>query len=282
MRWKCWGLLGLMTLFHGTALAEPVTLTLSNQLVARAEYRQGERDKPAVILMHGFLQTHAFPTVSRLIESLAGEGYTVLAPNLTLGITHRSQSVACEAINHHTVADGVAELRQWVQWLKARHGARIVLGGHSLGNIYNLHYVLSQGSPQPVKLIGISIMEGSLKAGEPARAGLVSKLRARARADSRAVMEEQFSFCQKFRSTSGSLLSYMEWGPHRILDAINRASVPVTMIMGSQDDRLGRDWLDRLKKTRARVVIIQGANHFMDGEHEFDLMDRFLEELKGV
>lgn len=75
------------------------------------------------------------------------------------------------------------------------------------------------------------------------------------------------------------MLSYAEWGPDRILSAIDRVKVPVTMIMGSQDDRLGEDWISRLKKSRARVVIIEGANHFMDGEHEFDLMDRFLAEI---
>jgi hypothetical protein len=55
-------LLFLVICAVGLARAEPVTLTLPNHLVALAEYRKGADDMPAVILLHGFLQTHEFPT----------------------------------------------------------------------------------------------------------------------------------------------------------------------------------------------------------------------------
>ena len=51
--------------------------------------------------------------------------------------------------------------------------------------------------------------------------------------------------------------------------------------MGSRDDRLGPDWIDNLKKTKAKVLVIEGANHFMDGDFEFDLLDNVLLELKA-
>jgi pimeloyl-ACP methyl ester carboxylesterase len=263
------------------ARGEPVELTLANQVVAKAEFHMGDPDKPAVILLHGFLQTHHFPTIHRLVEALSGEGYTVLAPTLTLGVSHRSQSIACEAIHTHAVAGGVEEINAWVKWLKNRKVKRIILGGHSLGNIYNLAYLAKYPDGQVVKFIGISIIEGQLKAGEHARAGMVKKLRKSVGMGDRRIVEDQFSFCQKFRSTPESLLSYMEWGPDKILTAVQKSPVPVTMIMGSRDDRLGKDWLDRLKKTRAKVIVIDGANHFMDGQYEFDLVDLFLSELKA-
>lgn len=261
--------------------AEMVEMTLPNNLVVRADFRQGNPGKPAVILLHGYLQTHTFPTISRLIDSLTGEGYTVLAPTLSLGVTHRSQSLACEAIHTHTVTDGAAELNAWVKWLKAMKPREIVLAGHSLGNIYNLAYLSNHPDKNVGRFIGISIVEGRLKAGEPARAGLVRKLRARVRNGDKDILKEQFSFCQQFSSTPQSLLSYMEWGPDRILAALGKTRIPVTMIMGSKDDRLGADWLSRLKKTRARVIILDGANHFMDGQHEFDLLDQFLMALSN-
>lgn len=262
--------------------AEIVALTLPSKLVAKAEFRQGEPHKPAVILLHGFLQTHTFPTIDRLTESLAGEGYTVLAPTLSLGVPHRGQSMACEAIHTHTVAGGVAEIDAWVKWLKTKKMKEIILGGHSLGNVYYLDYLNSRPDRLVSKFIGISILEGSLKAGEDARPGLISKLRDKVRGGGKEIMEDQFSFCQKFCSTPDSLLSYLEWGPDKILAAIDKPRIPVTMIMGGKDDRLGKDWLGRLKKTRAKVILIEGANHFMDGQHEFDLMDHFLAELKAA
>lgn len=261
------------------AQAQTVELSLPNKVVVKAEYRPGDPAKPAVVLVHGFLQTHQFPTINRLTEAMSGEGYTVLAPTLSLGVTHRSQSLACEAIHTHTVAQGVEELNAWVKWLRARNVKKIVLAGHSLGNVYNLAYLASYPDDHVSKFIGISIVEGRLKAGETARSGLVQTLRKQARARDKQVVTEQFSYCQKFRATPDSLLSYMEWGPDRFLNAIQKTRLPVTMIMGSRDDRLGDNWLERLKKTRAKVIIIEGANHFMDGQHEFDLVDHFLSEL---
>ena len=91
-----------------------------------------------------------------------------------------------------------------------------------------------------------------------------------------------FSFCQKFRSTPESIESYLDWGPEKLLAAIRKTKVPATMIMGSKDDRLGPDWTSHLQKTRAKVIILEGANHFMDGQFEFDLLEKVLLELKGI
>ena len=62
-------------------------------ITAEADYWPGEADKPAVLILHGFLQTREFPTVRRLAEALADEGYSVLTPSLTLGLNRRRQSL---------------------------------------------------------------------------------------------------------------------------------------------------------------------------------------------
>ena len=49
--------------------AKPVEPTLSGKLVAEADYRKGDAGKPAVILLHGFLQTHALKHVGREIDA---------------------------------------------------------------------------------------------------------------------------------------------------------------------------------------------------------------------
>ncbi|HNQ03487.1 MAG TPA: alpha/beta fold hydrolase [Thiobacillaceae bacterium] len=277
-----WSLALLLGLAGLSARAETMELTLPNHGVLQADFRPGTPGKPVVLLVHGFLQTHAYPTLHRLADSLAGEGYTVLAPTLSLGIPRRAQSLACEAIHTHALGDGVAELRAWVAWLKARRFANIVLAGHSMGNLYTLSYMTQRPDAAISRLIGISIVEGSLKIGEAARPALLRRLRAQAAGPDRRLVKEQFSFCKEYRAPAADLLSYAEWGPDRILAAIDQVKVPVSMIMGSQDDRLGKDWLARLKRSHARVRIIEGANHFMDGPHEFDLMDLVLAELKDA
>jgi hypothetical protein len=37
-----------------------------------------------------------------------------------------------------------------------------------------------------------------------------------------------------------------------------------------------------LRQTKAKVRVIEGANHFMDGDFEFDLLDTVLLELKAL
>lgn len=270
----------LALLLAGVAWAEPMTLKLAPNIVAKAEYRKGQPGKPAALLLHGFLQTHEFSTIHRLTEGLAGEGYTVLAPTLSLGVTHRRQSLACEAIHTHTLEDDLAEIAAWLKWLGQRHKGPIVLVGHSLGSMELLAYVQKPVSGQVKRLVGISIMEGRYREDEAQSRQLQAELADRIRRGEHKPVMRRFSYCQNYLATPRSLLSYLEWTPERMLKAIDRAKVPVSFIMGSKDDRLGPGWIDGLARTSARLRVIEGANHFMDGEHEFDLLDGLIEEMK--
>ena len=263
------------------ALADSVELVLPNKLTAKAEYRRGEIGKPTVLLIHGFLQTHEFPTIHRLTEGLASAGYSVLAPTLTLGVTYRKQSLPCEAIHTHNMADGAKEIAAWVAWLKSRKVTSVVLVGHSFGSVETLAYLSARPDPLVRKLIGISAVEGRLKVDGAERDALIKHTRMLVKTQQKKLLTKQFSFCQKYLSTPESLLSYLEWTPQRIVSEASRFSIPVAFIMGSRDDRLGPDWIDNLKKTKAKVLVIEGANHFMDGDFEFDLLDNVLLELKA-
>jgi pimeloyl-ACP methyl ester carboxylesterase len=285
--WTCegkrmtkWLLIGIY-LLSAPVWADIVELTLPGNLVALAEYRTGETEKPAVILLHGFMQTHEFPLIHRLTDNLNSAGYTVLAPTLTLGISHRKQSLACEAIHTHTQEDAINELDAWVKWLRARKVHSVVLLGHSFGSMQALAYMVERRDPAIKKLIGVSIIEGRMKMPGPENDKLMSEIRAMAAAGGHQTLTRPFSFCQKFRATPQSLLSYLRWNPEKIAREIDRSRLPITFIMGGQDDRLGPGWIDKLAKTRAKVQIIKGANHFMDGEYEFDLNDLVIAELKA-
>ena len=108
---------------------------------ASAEYLPGQRDKPAVLLLHGFLQTRAFPTVATLARGLHDAGYSVLSPTLSLGIPNREKSLACEAVHTHSLNDDVMEITRWVTWLKSQGHRSIVLVGHSFGSMQLLAYL---------------------------------------------------------------------------------------------------------------------------------------------
>src|SRR5512143_4272871 len=125
----------LISVFPVAANASIVQQEMRPGIPANAEYLIGERSKPAVLLLHGFLQTRAFPTVATLARGLQDAGYSVLSPTLSLGIPNRTQSLACEAVHRHSLDADVAEISRWVGWLKAHGHHAIVLVGHSFGSL---------------------------------------------------------------------------------------------------------------------------------------------------
>lgn len=265
-----------------SASAERVTLNFQNGLAGYAEYRQGDAAKPAVLLLHGFLQTHEFPTIFRLADGLSQAGYTVLAPTLTLGVTHRRQSLPCEAIHTHSLGDGIREVEAWVKWLKTRHAGNIVVLGHSLGSLTLLAYLHKGADPAVSRFIGVSIMEGRVHTDPKEHDRAVEELKRVIREGRREPITQPYSFCKSLNIAPRALLSYIEWTPARVMQVSREQARRTVYIMGSRDDRLGPGWIERLARTGVRVRMIDGANHFMDGSHEFDLLDNVVEELKAA
>src|SRR3569832_1138568 len=113
----------LMSVFPVAAHAAIVQQEMRPGIPANAEYLIGQRSKPAVLMLHGILQTREFPTVATLARGLQDAGYTVLLPTLSLNIPNRMQSLACEAVHNHSMEDDVAEIVRWVGWLMS-HGHR--------------------------------------------------------------------------------------------------------------------------------------------------------------
>ncbi len=264
------------------ARAERVSMTMRPDLTAIAEYRAGRADKPVILILHGFLQTADSPVIFSLTEGLAGEGYGVLAPTMTLGVTHRRTSLACEAIHTHTLNDDIIEIDRWVQWLKRRHNRPIVLIGHSLGSVTLLAY-LDRYADTPVrKTIGVSIMEGRLTGNPKDQEKKILDLKQRIRNGQREPVRQPYSFCSTFNAIPESLLSYLEWSPARVMALSRKHKSRLIYIMGGRDDRLGPGWVEGLVKTGVTVRIIPGANHFMDGEYEFDLLESVIGELKDL
>ncbi|HEY0663921.1 MAG TPA: alpha/beta hydrolase [Thiobacillaceae bacterium] len=268
-----------------SALAAPV-LAANAQLEVRpgigasAEYLAGQPDKPAVLLLHGFLQTRAFPTVVTLARGLHDAGYSVLSPTLTLGIPNRRTSLPCEAVHVHSLDDDVEEIAQWVAWLKSQGHRSIVLIGHSFGSMQLLAYLTAQPDPAVRAFIGTSLVEAQI--GTAPRAPLIAKLERLVQQKQRTLVTQSLSFCTNYLSTPQELLSYVRWDQPRTRAALKRVPVGTRLIMGDADEMLGRNWIRSLQDVQAPMVVIRGGNHFMDGEHEFDLLEHTLGFLERI
>jgi pimeloyl-ACP methyl ester carboxylesterase len=273
------GLLILLSWATASVNAEQVTLQMPSGIGANAEYLQGEPGRPTILMLHGFLQTHSFHTIHQLSQGLHDEGYTVLSPTLTLGIPYRRQSLACEAIHTHQLADIHAEIGAWMDWLENRQQRDIVFIGHSTGSVNLLSYLSNHPDARVKKLIGISIVEGRLELDANAQQALQQQLLARINNGDKQPIKQNYSYCRPITATPASLYSYMVWTPQRILATIQQLSTPQAYLMGSMDDRLGPGWIPQLSATGRSVTVIDGANHFMDGEFEFALQDAVLEQL---
>lgn len=269
------GLVTLSTQIH----AEDVSLIMPNGQAAPAVYLEGNAQLPSVLLLHGFLQTHNFHTIHQLTEGLNGEGYTVLAPTLSLNVPLRAKSLACEAIHTHRVEDAWGELDSWIEWLHEKHAQPVVVLGHSTGSMELVSYMAERPNPLVKQLIGVSIIEGRMQ-HDPERSGeVLAELREMLDSGEDSLVERTFSYCKPLRAKVSSLVSYLSWTPDRLLQAIDAIQVPQFYIMGGLDERLGEDWIERLKATGKPVKVIDGANHFIDGEYEFELLELVLDAL---
>ncbi|HET9463578.1 MAG TPA: DUF1749 domain-containing protein, partial [Thiobacillus sp.] len=86
-------------------------------------------------------------------------------------------------------------------------------------------------------------------------------------------------YCRKYLSTPEALLSYVRWDQPHTLSVLKQSPVNMKLIMGDADDMLGHGWLKALKHIQTPLVTVKNANHFMDGAHEFDLLDHTLKSM---
>ncbi len=267
-------LLLLMPLLAPAAESELVRERMPDGRTALATWYPGDNDKPPVLILHGFLQTREFPTVARLGESLAEEGYPVLLPTLTLGVDARRKSLPCEAVHLHSMDQDAEEVAHWVQWLHQRTGKPVSVIGHSAGSTTLL--AMSQAHPElPVKrMILISLLyfkPGEASAGETAQGAGDGKLR-----------EYRIAFCKRYPSTPEAFASYRTWDAQRTLQALAASPWPVSVILGGADDRVTAAWRARLKASPAQLRVVEDAGHFFDTQYEFDLLDEVMDLLGGA
>ena len=262
------------------AHSEFITQKQSNGVNATAQWLAGDEEQKVVLILHGFLQTRDFFTVRRLGDALNELGYNVLLPSLSLGIDNRQQSLACEAIHTHSLDQDVDEIGNWVDWLHQTTGKKITLIGHSAGSLELLAYLSGDPSPPVDQAILISLI--AFAQGPIAKENEAERQRAleESARDGNELSNYRLAYCDRYTTTPGNYLSYMAWNGNKTLENLNNLAVVPTIVLGSEDRRLGDEWLPLLRQTGAEVVQIPGAGHFFDHEYEFDLMDGIVELLE--
>lgn len=282
-RYRALSILALLTITQlaAPAQAEIVTLELSSGISARADFRSGDPALPPVLVMHGFMSTHSFNTIRGIVDALADNGYTVLAPTLSLGINQRQQGLNCEAVHTHTMQQDIQEISEWLEWLQAKTGKDIVVVGHSTGSLQLavLAATLKPSNIQRVVLTAPSHFEGDAVAAAKEHA---REFTPPAQGSGDAELGSySLGYCKgNFVSTYPVYHSYQVWSGEKTLEALRAIEIPVAVIMGQNDDRFGSDWLQAIRQSGVAVSEIQGANHFFDSPYEFDFHDALLQALK--
>ena len=262
---------------HGTV----VEARLPSGKAASADYHAGKKDRPAVLILHGFLQTRSFSTIASTMGELSEAGYTVMAPTLSLGISGRNKSLPCEAVHLHTLGEDAAEIVFWVRWLTRKGHSHVILVGHSFGNVQLLDSLGRAPMPAVKQLLMISLVDVEAKQSAQQRARLMRDLRERVARGDRSLVEVEFGHCKKYVSPPAALLSYLEISRSGILESLVKSPVPTSVIMGGKDDRMGSEWVEKLSSRGISVQTIPGASHFFDSQYEFDLQDAVLKALPG-
>ena len=282
MRWLVYSGMALYGL-SGLGFAAEISQRLPSGLVAHADYRQGQTGKPAVLVLHGFLTTQNFSIIRTIVSELHEQGFTVLAPTLTLGIDDRRGGLACEAIHTHTMESDLAELAWWAEWLVESHPGPLALVGHSSGSLQLIAYAASR----PDTPLATVVATSPIHFGQDYSAELVnqqiSSARQRIAKSPPGLDRYSLTFCdQRYVATPQSYLSYAAWDRERVLEAVGRIEVPVRIVLGSADPRATQGWLHGLSEAGAEVTVLAGASHFFDATHEFELLDIIQDALQRI
>ena len=273
-----------LTLFTNIAHSEEATINIQvkSNITATATYSDGEKTKPVVLLIHGFLGTREHATLKNLNTAIQDEGYSTLAPTLSLGIDKRKQSLACEAIHTHTMDNDVAEINHWIQWLIKKGHKQIVLLGHSFGSLNMLVYLKQHQTPEITYAIATSLIDIEHAIGKQSVKNQLKEAHQQIKTNNKSLNEYKISYCKKFISTAETFVSYAKWDKNNILSLLKFIKKPVNIIMGENDQRMDKNWPNLLGKQGIKVDIINGANHFFSDEFEFELHDQVINTLNNI
>ena len=275
-RWAVYGWLHLwLVLSPFPLLAETIELTGPTGLTLTAEFAPGKPSLPPILILHGFLQTHHFPTVRQLADSLADSDYPVLTPTLSLGLDRRNTSLPCEAIHAHSMQQDAEEVAHWVDWLQRRYQRKPVLIGHSAGSVTLLAYLSTNPAPPVQRAILLTLAHFGSRTDfcyETPEDG--ARAAAALAAGATDLQPYALAYCRRYVAAPADYLSYFEWNRQRVSETLSQIRVPLTVILGDNDARIDDLWIRELADSGIELRMIPGASHFFDRQYELELLDQ--------
>jgi pimeloyl-ACP methyl ester carboxylesterase len=260
--------------------ASEIEEVLPNGMLAVAEYSQGDTNKPAILLLHGFLTVHTFNLISNIASEMADNHYSILAPTLTLGISKRKSTLDCSALHLHNMESDLGEIEWWVNWLIKKGHKKIILMGHSSGSVELVNYINQYKHPEVVKFIGLSI----IPLGDKNNSHFVISVRKATRllaSKNNDIQTFTLGYCiDNYSAPATEFMSYGEWNSDRILKTLRSIKIHKKIIMGSDDIPVYPDWIKDLGNTGSTIEVIKGADHFFGNGTEFELYDSISQGLK--
>lgn len=270
-------LLGLTNLSSAQTVSQKIE---DLNIFAEAEYMKGEPQKPAILLLHGFLTTNKFHTITSISNALNDEGYTTLSPTLTLDIANRQNNVKCSSIHTHSLEKDITEIHDWRNWLKQQGHNKVIVLGHSSGSSQLLEYLSRYPESDITGAIFTSLfyLNGEEVGSNEAD---INKAKAQREQKQNSLYNYSLLFCaNNYLSTAEGFLSYVKHDREYVLNQLKTLQLPNYTIIGSADKRLikiGGRWNQELESTKTNLVLIDGANHFFSSEHEFDLQEKLID-----
>ncbi|MDH5484402.1 MAG: alpha/beta hydrolase [Gammaproteobacteria bacterium] len=259
------------------ALAREVQLTMPNKQTAIAHYWPNDKNKTAVLVLHGFLQTSEFSTIQFITDELVNNDYPVLAPTLSLNVNLRRQSLACDSVHTHNINDNNQEIKRWIQLLEQQGYQSIILIGHSSGNLQLISYLHDYPDPAIKALIAVSpgTTWNPYKLEQTQHDILLAT--EAAKKSSSTLNKYSLGFCENnYTATAENYLSYANWSDTYLLNAIKQLNISTDVIIGNKDPYLPARWIERLRQQNINITVIDGANHFFSGDAEFLLQDSII------
>ncbi len=276
----------------GQAGAEEVQLKENNMtLNANLEKADNWPAGPIVLITHGTLSHNASEIITSLQELLGENGISSLAINLSLGIDDRHGSYDCQEPHRHKHEDAIAEIGQWLNWLKKQGTKQVVLMGHSRGGNQTAWFAAEHDDPVISKVVLIAPQTWSpeyaaanyeKRYGKPL-APVLAKAQSLVKAGQGETMIEpvDFIYCKDTAASADAVVSYYAPDSRKDTPALlPRVAKPVLIFAGTEDkivEGLDKKLQPLAKSGKIELEVIDGADHFFRDLYLEDIVDRTVE-----
>jgi len=232
-------------------LAERITGQLPNGIWVNAEYRAAEEGKPTILLIHPLHQTNQFSIIISLADNLADSGYGVLTPNLSLGISDRRLSMACEAIHMQSLEQDIEEASFWIDWLADNASSSVIGMGHSTGALQILGYPDSNKLSSMVLISLVAVEPEGAASINPAQLEQARQEKASGLADT--LGHYQFSYCMDYVTSRDTYLAIASWDAEKVSQHLNKLELNTSIILGDPNYSLNQPLLSKVNNSRVQI-----------------------------